>query len=775
MGAAAKLGGTAGAGIRAQGLHGGTTPWDLLRRGWAGLAAFYIQAMRAEIAARRPFLWIPVAAGAGAILHLTADREPSLAAAFVFFLTASLIAWLTRARPLVFAASVAVAALCFGLAMATLRTALVAAPVLERLRIAKVTGWVEELNPRREGARFVLRVASIEGFTPETTPYRIRLTTRSDPRISAGQFVSLTARLLPPARASLPGGYDFARDAYFVRLGAVGNALGAIRPAEEPRIAPLSLRVFARLDHVRNALAARISTILPGGSGAVAVAMVTGKRDLLDDATKDVIREAGIFHIITISGVQMTLVAGILFWIFRTGLALSRTLALHHPIKIWAACGAMVGAVLYDIGTGSRVGTERALWMTLILLGAVIVGRRAFSMRNLALAALLVVIFEPEALLGASFQLSFAAVAALISVWEARNAARLRPGAKAEAGLQLKPDRNDRLLRLIDRLRTAPAHALFSTLCATSATASFMANDFHELSPYVLIGNPLTLIIIEMFAVPGALIGTVLYPLGLDAWVWLYVGMGIDFVLWAASWIAAAPAATVHLPAFAPWTLPFLSLAVLSAVLWRSWPMRLTALPLLAIGLVGTGMGPRYDLVVAPTGDALAMRDDAGQLEVVGRRPSLFAIEQWLRADADGRPARAALVAGKAGQGDLVRRCDALGCAISGADALVSVVLDQRAFAEDCARADIIVSPLMAPVGCAAMLVLDRSRLANTGAAGLQFVDGQIRLVPARSADEDRPWSPAPRSFFRRKTATAPDTDWRELDAEDGREERPFK
>lgn len=118
--------------------------------------------------------------------------------------------------------------------------------------------------------------------------------------------------------------------------------------------------------------------------------MVTGKRDLLSDDAKEVICEAGIFHIITISGVQMTLVAAIFFVGLRRILALSPTLALRHPIKKWAAAAAIAGAVFYDIATGSRVGTERALIMTMIMLAAVIFDRQALTMRNLAFAALTV-------------------------------------------------------------------------------------------------------------------------------------------------------------------------------------------------------------------------------------------------------------------------------------------------------------------------------------------------------------------------------------------------
>ncbi len=174
-------------------------------------------------------------------------------------------------------------------------------------------------------------------------------------------------------------------------------------------------------------------TSIGGDNGAIAAAMVTGKRDLLSQDARETIAKAGIFHIITISGVQMTLVAGIFFVGFRSFLALFPFLALNYPIKKWAAALAMLGALAYGLFTGSRVGSERALFMTLILLGAVIAERPALSMRNLAFAALAVILLEPEALLGASFQLSFAAVAALIAVYEARGAAQGRPAAQAKA------------------------------------------------------------------------------------------------------------------------------------------------------------------------------------------------------------------------------------------------------------------------------------------------------------------------------------------------------
>jgi competence protein ComEC len=274
-----------------------------------------------------------------------------------------------------------------------------------------------------------------------------------------------------------------------------------------------------------------------------------------------------------------------------------------------------------------------------------------------------------------------------------------------------------------------------------------MAYNFHELSPYVLIGNPLTLTVIEIFAIPGALLGTLLYPLGLDPWIWRYVGLGIDGIMWAARTAGGLPGATVRLSAFAPWAIAFLTLAMLCMVLWRTALFRAMALPLAAIGLCGAAAGPSFDIAVAPSGDAAALRGPDGKLAVIGARPSLFSAEQWLRADADGRPAARAL---------RKESCDKIGCVGHLKDGrTIAVVLDKYAFAEDCARADIIVTPHFAPSGCAAGLVIDRDRLKQTGALTLSLAQDGWRMRSARAADEDRPWSRAPKRRWGRSAPSA--------------------
>ena len=286
------------------------------------------------------------------------------------------------------------------------------------------------------------------------------------------------------------------------------------------------------------------------------------------------------------------------------------------------------------------------------------------------------------------------------------------------------------------------ARLLVATVAATSATAPVMASNFHEISPYVVVGNPLTLAIIEFFAVPGALIGSLLYPLGLDRFVWHWVGWGIDLVLWAARLIAAAPGATLTVPAFAPWTLPCFALATCSAVIWRSPVLRLTALPLFALGLVGT----RPAAALRPDRRADRRRRGLpeprrGALAVPGKRND-FAAAQWLKADGDARDRRP----GRTADGAPAQRCDAIACVANLPDGkTLSLVAKPEAFEEDCRRADVIVTAALCP-GELRRRTDRRPRVAGRAPARSAFTgrNGALIGVPARATGENRPWSPAP-------------------------------
>lgn len=676
-----------------------------------------------EAEQRRLFPWLAVAFGAGILLFFTAaDGIPSLTAPLFCALVCVAVAPLLGARPVALAVALAIAASLLGFAAATWRVSQVAAPVLARTMIAPLTGMIESLDEREVGARLVIRVESFGGLAPEVRPRRVRVSFRKAPALKPGDAISATARLLPPPEAARPGGYDFARDAYFQGIGAVGSLIGAItvRTASDP---PLQLRLAASLDDARNALTRRIAGAEGGQAGAVAAALVTGKRGLIGPAANDALRAAGIYHVVSISGLHMVLAAGVVFWLVRATLALVPHVTLFWPIKKIAAAFAMAGVTAYCAFSGWDIAAERSLIMNLIMLGAILVDRPALSMRNLALAAVIALAREPEGLLGPSFQMSFGAVAGLIAC------ARLIDGhlfAREGAG---------RLGRLIGTALSGIVGTLATTLVAQIATAPFATYHFQTIQPFGIVGNALTLPLVSLVVMPSAVIGILAYPFALDRPIWWLMGQAVGGMLAISEWIAGFGQANVVIPAFGSGALVLLAAGLLLATLPVS-RLRWLAVPPALLGLALAAFPERYDIYIDRQGGGAAVRGADGRLTALGK-PSAFVLEQWLKADGDGR--RADAVRGTSGG-----RCDRLGCTASLPDGrTVSLIRDRRAFPEDCARAALLITGLAAPPTCTGPRVIDRAALSAYGATALRAEPDGFTAAQARSATRSVPWRPS--------------------------------
>ena len=672
-----------------------------------------------EAAQRRLFPWLAVAFGAGILVFFgLAEGAPALWAPLgAAALCLAPLRWL-GGRPVALALLLALAAGWLGFAAAAWRVARVSAPVLARTTIAPLSGIIESIEEREEGARLVVVVSRFGTLAPEAMPRRVRVSFRKAPPLRPGDGIEATARLLPPPEAARPGGYDFARDAWFRGIGAVGSLTGRIAvkpPAEQP---PLAMRLAAEVDAARNALTRRIADATGGQAGAVAAALVTGKRGLIAPATNDTLRAAGIYHVVSISGLHMVLAAGVVFWLVRAVLALVPHLALFWPIKKIAAGAAMAGVGAYCVFSGWDVAAQRALVMTLIMLGAILVDRPALSMRNLALAAFAALAREPEALLGPSFQMSFGAVAGLIAC------ARLISG-----GL-FRREGAGRIGRALAVALSAVVGTLGTTLVAQIATAPFATFHFQTMQPFGIVGNALTLPLVSLVVMPSAVLGILAYPFALDMPVWWLMGQAVAGMLAISAWIEGFGGATFVVPAFAPGALACLAMALLLATLPGSGLRWLALAP--ALGGIALAAAPeRPDIFVDRQGSGAAVRGADGRLFALGK-PSAFVMEQWLKADGDGRkPAEAVGPA----------TCDPVACVGRLADGrAVAFVRDRRAFAEDCARAAVVISGLTAPPNCAA-LVIDRAHLVRHGATALRATPQGFAVTSAR---RPRPPEPPP-------------------------------
>ncbi|HLM38389.1 MAG TPA: ComEC/Rec2 family competence protein [Microvirga sp.] len=689
-----------------------------LAGGWDWLAGTSAR----EVEQRRLFPWIAVCFGLGILLFFQADRPGLWAPLGALGLCALAGALLRRNLP-VFCAMVALAALFAGFSAGIVRTQGVAAPVLSRITIAPVTGFIEAVDDRQEGRRLLLRVVDIKGLAEAERPRLVRVSVRKGEGLTAGAFIGGTARLLPPPQPAWPGGYDFARDAYYKGIGAVGSFTGAVRRLDPPAPPGLSLRVAAGVDEARNALTRRIADAIGGAAGGVGAALVTGKRGLIGEPTNDVLRAAGIYHIVSISGLHMVLAAGTFFWLVRALLALAPGLALLWPVKKIAAVVAMAGATAYCVFSGSDVATERSLIMTLVMFGAILAERPALSIRNLSVAALIVLAREPEALLGPSFQMSFGAVAAMMAL------VPLMRGRAMEG-----PPRGTVEGALVWSGR-ATLGLLATTLVASIATAPFAAYHFQALNPYGLLGNALALPLVSLVVMPAAVLGVLAYPFGLDRPVWQLMGAAVSQVLEVSAWVGGFSGSTVIVPAMSVGALALLSLAILVLTIPAS-SLRWAALLPAGAGLALAAAPERFDIYIDRQGAGAAIRSAAGRLTLVGR-PSSFVIEQWLRADGDGR---------RADDGSLRRdaRCDRIGCVVEARGGRrIAFVQDEAAFEEDCRRAAIVVTGLKAPPRCDAALVLDRDALAARGATAMSLGEEAIELRSVLKGRETFAWSGA--------------------------------
>jgi competence protein ComEC len=381
--------------------------------GW--LRGLVSQWAAAEVAPGRLIPWLPVAFGLGLVGYFTADREPAWWAASMLAVAGIAAACVAHRRPVGFPLALGFAAFAAGLATATLQTARIAHPILQHpIASASLAGFVEIREEREKSDRIVVRVQRFDASPAGGAPDRVRVAVKKGSAPAVGSFVELKAHLSPPLQPLRPGGYDFARDMYFQRIGASGYALGAIRPAAAPSAPGLRLRVMASVDAMRETINTRIHAVLPGDRGSIASALITGKRGALSAPVADAFYVSSLAHVLAISGFHMAVVAGIAFFFIRAILALVPSLASRRPIKKWAAAGALATAAYYLVLSGASVSTQRSFIMIAIVLIGVMLDRAALTLRTISVAAFGVLLFTPEAIVHPSFQMSFAATLALI-------------------------------------------------------------------------------------------------------------------------------------------------------------------------------------------------------------------------------------------------------------------------------------------------------------------------------------------------------------------------
>ena len=622
----------------------------------------------------RWFLWLPVTFGLGCGACFGLPGLPSVAAGMTGIVAGLSLLVLTmrlsgRSREAGVAVTAVSAALALGFGLAVTRTHIASAPVLPRAGTYQVEGRVAAIEETVRGARVVLDRLAIGQLSPDRTPERIRVNLRGEVKLRPGDRISLRARLQPPMGPAMPGGFDYARQAWFEGLGALGYGFGA------PRLigrgdAEAGLGV-ARL---RAAISERITHFAPGDAGAVSAALLTGVRAGITDAVWRDFQVSGLAHILSISGLHMVLVAAVTVAGLRYTLALVPPLALRVPVRKIAAAVAIGVTGFYMVLAGGTVPTQRSFLMIAVALIGVLTDRDPFSMRLLAIAALVVLAWRPEALLGASFQLSFAAVMALVAVYESR---RVRE--------RLRGREDDRMAMRIGRYVVG---VTATTLIASTATAPLGAFHFQTVPTYGVLANLLAVPVTSFWIMPLGMVSVLVMPLGLDGWSIPAMAVGVDVLLAIAHLTAKLPGASITVGLMPAASLVLVALGGIWICLWRERWRWLGGAPLVAGVALGLLHRPP-DMLVSHDFEMLAVAMPDGGVAMVEWSGDRLVRESWLRGlGSSTPPARVKPYAAE--NGGLA--CDRAGCVLRREGRAVSLARRPDALREDCGRADLVLS-----------------------------------------------------------------------------------
>lgn len=678
----------------------------------------------------RWIFWLPVPVAFGIALYFGLHGEPPLLLGTLIGLFMLPLLHAFYRNQAVFMPVLMTFLLAAGFAAAQWRTHFVAAPVLEK-RSYTVTlhGKVVEVQPQPKNFRIVL-----EDFTvvkgrifQDDLPKRVRIKLKNnDPAVpQAGEVVELRAALLPLSAPVMPGAFDFQRHAFFQGLGGTGYALGDLQVIEPRRGGEFFFEKLRR--HIREKIFAAIED---RDRAAMITAFMIGEDRGISEKDWEIARLSGIAHLIAISGSHFVLIAGFPFFFVRAFLAAIPYVALRWPVKKIAAAVAMAVSVFYMLLIGAPIPAQRAVIMTCVIMTAIMLDRNPFTLRLAVFAALLLFILSPESLMGPSFQMSFAAVVALIAFYEST-----APWWKKHFRDSVWSKRY--ALYLLGCFATS--------LVASTATAPFALYHFGRM-PLIggLAANMVAVPVSSFVTFPVGLFSCLLMPFGLEKYPLILTEKSLDVFMYVAEIIAAWEYAGWQANSFAGWMLGIMALGGIWICAWQGWIRWLGALPVIIAAALAVWT-PRADVLVAGSGDLMALRAPDGKMWFSTMSKEKFVREQWLAREGQGAeiktwPQRQL----PGGEGDFLS-CDDAACRIVLKGSTLSVLRSAEAVERECGAADVMISKgvIKLPRSCKRKAtIIDRWKLRDKGAYAIYLREGQPpRITSVRDTRGERPWT----------------------------------
>jgi competence protein ComEC len=697
---------------------------------WRQWGARLFGALGAAFAAEgdRRLLWLPVFFGTGIGVYFSLPSEPPLWLGAVGVIAAGGLAFASRRHHAWCETAVALAVFAAGFALIAETTRERDAPKLaRRLGPAAIAGRVVDIDLLDRGWRVILAPDPLPGLDPTDQPFRLRLhIPRTSDALNPGDRATMKALLYPVPGQTLPGGHDLQREAYFARIGGVGYTFGGARRVAELDGADGSGGWAEALRHLRTQMARRITDVLPGSTGGVASALITGKRGAIADDVKWAFRESGLQHLLAIAGLHLGLVGAFVFFAVRGGLALVPWVALRYPIKKIAAAATLVVLTCYLLLSGAAIPTERAFVMNGLVFGAILLDRLRISMRVCAIAAAIVLAIDPASLVGVSFQMSFGAVVALIAVYETWGA---------------------RMARTLHG-RSLPGHVfgycaavVVTTVVVTVGTLPFSVYHFHHINLYSPLANVIAVPLSAMWTLPWGVISCLAMPFGLERLGLVPMGWGIDVTIWVAKGVSHLPGNVWAMPRLPAAGLVLISFGGLWLCLWQGRWRRWGLVAILA-GLCGMALTRPPDLVIANGGRFVAARAADGRYFVSSDNSQKIArsmLSQETGEDQTPWPA-----AGEAAEQGL--DCAGELCTYSARGRRAAIVTGAGGLPVKCREFDAIVAQVPAGFRCrSAIPVVDRIDSWRRGAVALWLDADGVTVESANESRGRRPWVPHPR------------------------------
>lgn len=673
------------------------------------------------------FAWLAVAFGVGIALYFALKTEPSFGAILMVFGASGMMAlllWSRRDERLIaFAAALMLAFFAFGFAVAQLRAAIVHTPmIVKETGPMMVAGTIRVIDMMGEGGdvRVILSDLALEDIAPADTPKRIRLRVRDGVMLKPGQRIEGLASLHPPSPPVAPGAFDFQRMAYFESIGAVGFFYRAPEV-----IGQIPVRGYLGvIENWRLAIAARVSKSYNQPQAGLMIALLTGQQRAVAEDDYQALRDSGLAHLLAISGMNVAMIAATLFFLSRLLMAAVPWFALRFPIKKIAAVLAFFGALIYTMVAGMNVPTQRAILMTGIVLLAICLDRSPFSLRLLAFATFVILLFTPENVMGVSFQMSFSAVAALIVFYEwARpfwTAAYSRAGWLRRGALYL-------------------LGVIVTTLIGGTITGLFALYHFQTFALFNVLSNILAVPLTGVVIMPAAVAAMATMPLGFEGVFLDIMAWGVTWMLAIARWVAGLDGAVIRAPAFAPWIFLSITTALVFFLLWQG-RARWAGLAVIAVLLCLIPFTRTPDGFVNSEASLVAVKNAAGDLIFSQGRGDSYAAETWLRRNGAIESQKREVWPKDGARDDL--RCDALACRYEHNGWRVSILRSHRAMPEECAWAQVVIASF--PVDqdfCSIPRVIDRFSVWRHGAQALYLDLGRLTIRRVEDERGVRPWT----------------------------------